>query len=69
MISDAVGIHELVELANRNKIPARRVIEASGEATVDLRYAWGLDNAFNMVTKHLTAGKARRALDRYRSLD
>ena len=69
VISDADGIHELVELAVGFKIPARRVVEASGEATVDLRYAWGLDNAFNMVTKHLRAGMARRALDRYRSLD
>ena len=68
VISDADGIHELVELANRNKIPARRVVEASGKATVDLRYAWGLDNAFKMVTERLPAGMARRALDRYRSL-
>ena len=68
VISDADGVHELVELANRNKIPTRRVIEASGEATVDLRYAWGLDNAFKMVSKHLPAGMAKPALDRYRSL-
>ena len=66
--SDADGIHELEEMANRLKIPTRRVIEASGEATVDLGYAWGLDNAFNMVTKYLPAGMARPALDRYRSL-
>ena len=68
VMSDTDGIHELVELANRNKIPTRRVIEASGEATVDLGYAWGLDNAFKMVTKHLPAGMARLALERYRSL-
>ena len=68
VISDADGIHELVELANGFKIPARRVIEATGEVIVDLGYAWGLDNAFNMVTKHLPAGMARPALDRYRSL-
>ena len=68
VISDRDGIHELVELSNRNKIPARRVMESSGEAIVDLGYAWGLDNAFKMVTKHLAAGMARRALNRYRSL-
>ena len=68
VISDADGIHELVELASGFKIPTRRVIEASGEAIVDLKYAWGLDNAFNIVTKHLPTGMARPALDRYRSL-
>ena len=68
VISDGDRIHELVELANRLKIPVRRVIESSGEAIVDLGYAWGLDNAFKMVTKHLAAGMARRALNRYRSL-
>ena len=68
VISDADGIHELVELANRSKIPARRVIEASGQATVDMGYAWGLDNAFNMVTRHLPLSMAKPALDRYRSL-
>ena len=68
VMSDADGIQELVELASRFKIPARRIIEASGEVIVDLEYAWGLDNAFNMVTKHLPAGMARPALDRYRSL-
>ena len=68
VMSDADGIHELVELANRFKIPTRRTIEASGEAIVDLGYAWGLDNAFNIVTKYLPAGRARSALDRYRSL-
>ena len=68
VMSDTDGIHELVELANRNKIPTRRVIDPSGEATVDLRCAWGLTNAFKMVTEYLPAGMARRALDRYRSL-
>ena len=55
VISDGERIHELVELANRNKIPVRRAIESSGEAMVDLGNAWGLDNAFKMVTKHLAA--------------
>ena len=68
VISDRDGIHELVELSNRNKIPARRVMESSGEAIVDLGYAWGLDNAFKMVTKHLPADMRGNALDRYRSL-
>ena len=68
VISDADGIHDLVELANRFKIPNRRVIEPSGEAAVDLRFARGLDNAFNIVTRHLPAGMAELALDRYRSL-
>ena len=68
VISDGDRIHELVELANRLKIPVRRVIESSGEAIVDLGYAWGLDNAFKIVTKHLAAGMARRALNQYRSL-
>ena len=68
VMSDTDGIHELVELSNKNKIPTRRVIEASGKATVDLGYAWGLDNAFKMVTKLLSADVARIALERYRSL-
>ena len=68
VISDGQRIHELVELANRVKIPVRRIIESSGEAIVDLGYAWGLDNAFRMVSKHLAPGMARCALDRYRSL-
>ena len=67
-LSDRAEIHELVELANRVKIPARRVIESSGEAIVDLGYAWGLDNAFKMVTKHVPAGMRATVLDRYRSL-
>ena len=68
VLSDRSGIHELLELANRVKIPTRREIEPSGQAIVDLGYAWGLDNAFGMVTKHLRAGMRRTALDRYRSL-
>lgn len=68
VLSDGSTIHEVVELANRVKIPTRREIEPSGEAIVDLGYAWGLDNAFGMVTKHLPAGMRRTALDRYRSL-
>ena len=68
VISDGDRIHELLELANRVKIPTRREIEPTGEATVDLGYAWGLDNAFRMVTKSLPANLRRLALDRYRSL-
>ena len=71
LVSDRTGIHELVELSNRNKIPARRCVEASGEATVDIEFAWGLDNAFKPVTGSLTAGNTDMktcALDRYRRL-
>ena len=68
VLSDTSGIRELVELANRVKIPTRREIAPSGEAVVDLGYAWGLDNAFGMVTKHLPARMRRTALKRYRSL-
>ena len=68
VLSDRNGIHELVELSNNYKIPARRAIESSGDATVDMGYAWGLDSAFCMVTKRLTVAKARTAMDRYRSL-
>ena len=68
VISDRDGIHELVELANKVKIPVRRVMESSGDAIVDIGFARGLDNAFKMVTKHLPVDKARIALDRYRSL-
>ena len=68
VLSDRSGIHELVELANRVKIPARREIAPSGEAIIDLGYAWGLSNAFGMVTKHLPARMRGPALDRYRSL-
>ena len=68
VISDGDRIHELLELANRNKIPTRREIEPTGEATVDLGYAWGLDNAFRMVSKRLSANLRRLALERYRNL-
>ena len=68
VISDRDGIHELVDLANRNKIPVRRDMESSGDAIVDIGYAWGRDNAFKMVTEDLPAGKPKIALDRYRSL-
>ncbi len=68
VLSDRNGIHELVELSNNYKIPARRALESSGDATVDIRYAWGIDSAFRMVTKQLTAARARTAMDRYRSL-
>lgn len=68
VLSDGTTIHELVELANRVKIPTRREIEPSGEAIVDLGYAWGLDNAFRIVTKHLPSGMRRTAVERYRSL-
>ena len=68
VVSDGAEIHELVELSNRNKIPARRTVEATGEAIVDVGYAWGLDSAFKMVTQHLPAGMKGRALDRYRGL-
>ena len=67
VISDRTRIHELVELSNRNKIPVRRIIESSGEAIVDVKYAWGLSSAFKMVTNHLRTDK-RTALDRYRGL-
>ena len=68
VISDGDQIHELLELANRVKIPTRREIEPSGQAIIDLGYAWGLDSAFRMVTKYLPACLRRLALDRYRSL-
>ena len=68
VVSDGGGIRELVELSNRNKIPARRTMERSGEAIVDTGNAWGLDNAFKMVSKHLPRNMRARALDRYRRL-
>ena len=52
LLSDESRIHELVELANRAKIPTRSVIEPFGDVTVDLGYAWGLDNAFKM-SRHI----------------
>ena len=68
LISDRNRIHELVELSNRNKVPTRRTIEASGEAIVDLGYAWGLDSAFKMVTACVSRDMRAEALDRYRTL-
>ena len=68
VVSDRDGIRELVELSNRNKIPARRTMEASGEAIVDTGNAWGLDSAFKIVAKHLPPDMRTRALDRYRRL-
>ena len=68
LISDRNRIHELVELSNRNKVPTRRTIEASGEAIVDVGYAWGLESAFKMVSKHLIGTMKHTALDRYRTL-
>ena len=68
VISDSSGIQELVELANRNKIPVRRTMESSGEALIDLEYAWGLSSAFKMVAGRVPASKAGLALERYRSL-
>ena len=67
VISDRAKIHELVEISNRNKIPVRRAIESSGEAIVNMEYAWGMRSAFKMVTKCLPAGKGI-ALNHYRSL-
>ncbi len=68
LISDRNRIHELVELSNSNKVPTRRTIEASGEAIVDLGYAWGLDSAFKMVTACVSRDMRAEALDRYRTL-
>ena len=68
LISDRNRVHELVELSNSNKVPTRRIIEASGEAIVDIGYAWGLDSAFKMVTGCVSRDMRAEALDRYRSL-
>ena len=68
VISDRDGICELVELTNRNKYPARRTMEASGEWIVDTEYAWGLKSAFKMVASNLPRDMRVRALDRYRRL-
>ena len=68
LVSDRDGIHELVELSNRSKLPARRTIETSGETIVDVGNAWGLKNAFKIVTKHVTRGMRGSVLDRYRRL-
>ena len=69
VISDGDGIRELVELSNRNKIPARRAMEeAPGEWILDVSYAWGLANVFKIVSKQLPPDKRATALERYRSL-
>lgn len=68
LISDRDGLHEVVELAGQYKIPARRTIDASGEAILDMGKAWGLENAFTMVTKHLPRSMRAVALNRYRGL-
>jgi len=68
VLSDRNGIHELVELAGNYKIPARRVIEAPGEAIMDLTYARGLKSSFGMVTRCLPRHMRERALGRYREL-
>ena len=68
VISDRDGIHELVELSNRNKIPKRRAMEESGKWTADVGNAWGLNNAFKMVSKNLPPDMRVVALERYRSL-
>ena len=68
LVSDGDGIHELVELANRNKIPARRTTETAGETIVDIGNAWGLRNAFKIVTQRLPPGIKENALARYRGL-
>ena len=67
VLSDRAKIHELVELSNKNKIPARRTVEPSGKVIVDMEYAWGRLSAFKMVTRHLPKDNGI-ALDRYRSL-
>ena len=68
VISDRHRIHELVELGNNNKFPVRRTIDESGEAIVDIGYAWSLNSAFKPVIKCLEKDMRQVALDRYRSL-
>ena len=68
LVSDGDGIHELIELSNRIKIPARRTIETTGETLVDIGNAWGLNNAFKIVTKHVTRSVRGSVLSRYRRL-
>ena len=68
LVSDRIGIHEVIELSGNYKIPARRNVLASRESVVDIRFAWGLDTAFKIVTKHLPRGMKRTALERYRQL-
>ena len=68
VISDGDEIHELVELSNKNKIPARRMIDASGNWIADVGNAWGLNSAFKLVSEHLPRDMRAVALERYRSL-
>ena len=68
IVSDTFGIWELVELASNYKIPERRVVEPLGEEIVDIGRAWGRDNMFKIVARHLPKGIVGLALDRYRSL-
>ena len=69
VISDQSGVCELIELSNRNKIPVRRIVEPSGLASLDIRYAWGLKSAFKMVKGKLPRNMSlNEALSRYRSL-
>ena len=73
VLSDTHGVQELVELSQKNKIPARRTVDEYGEATADLQWAWGLSSAFKMVTQrvlpsHLRAHLQELAIDRYRTL-
>ena len=67
VISDRDGIHELVELSNRNKIPTRRTMETSGKWIADVGSAWGLNSAFKIVLRHLPRDMRAVALERYRS--
>ena len=68
LVSDRTGIHELVELSNSYKIPARRTVKKSGRTTMDISRAWGLKSAFKMVNERLAPEMGERALDRYRGL-
>ena len=68
VISDKDGIRGLVELANSNKNPVWRDMESSRDVEVDIKRAWGLPNALNMVTKHLPRSDRKSALDRYLKL-
>ena len=68
VISDRDGICELVELANGYKIPARRTMEASGKWIADVGNVWGLNSAFNIVSRHLPRDMRAVALECYRSL-
>ena len=74
VLSDPRGVCEVVELSNRSKVPVRRALHQNGEGAVDLRFAWGLHNAFNKIVtdrvrpRHLRRHLRERALDRYRTL-